>query len=206
MIKVSGTGIVTVKPDMATIYVQVSRVDRNIVSAKKAVDENVAKIQEMLLDSGVKPDDINTSSLGVYEERGGQFHREGGNVASPEGYRVSRDIVSEIHDLARLDVILDNALKLGANSIQGIRFLSGDIEKLKATALEKASDDAHRKAEFLAKKFGCGLGPARQIEYDYKGQAQPFPVAAGALRSSEASFLLGTIEITATVNVVYQMQ
>jgi uncharacterized protein YggE len=204
VIKVSGTGIVSSKPDRARIYMRVSSVDKSIVAAKKTVDEKVGRVQQMLLDFGVRPNDINTSGLSVYEERVEPFNRD---AARLEGYRVNRDIVSQVEDISKLDAILDNALNLGANSIQNIQFHASNIEGLKLAAMEKASDDAHKKAEFLARKFGRKLGPAQQIEYDYKGPGpQPYGVLAVGARSAEASFLPGTIEITATVNVVYQIQ
>jgi len=204
VIKVSGTGVVSSKPNRAKIYMRVSSVNKSIVSGKKLVDENVSGVQKMLLDFGVKQNDINTSGLSVYEERSDQINRDGSrNVTKQEGYRVNRDIVSQIEDITKLDVILDNALNLGTNSIQNIEFNSSNADELKLVAMEKASDDARKKAEFLTNKFGCKLGQAQQIEYEYKGQGQ---IPSGSMRGGASSFLQGTIEITATVNVVYQIQ
>lgn len=203
VIKVSGTGTVSLKPDRAKIHMRVSNVNKSIVSGKKTVDENVIGVQNMLLDFGVKPTDINTSVLSVYEERNDQINRD---RSKQEGYRVTRDIILQIDDISKLDIILDNALNLGTNSIQDIEFYSSTVDELKLAAMKKASDDARKKAEFLTSKFGCKLGQIQQIEYDYKGQEQQLHSVAAGLRSGAPSFLQGTIKITATVNIVYQIQ
>lgn len=209
VIRVSGTGTISTKPDRARIHMRVSALDVSIVSGKRAVDEKVGDVQKMLLDFGVKPIDINTSSLSVFEERNDQINPDGsGKVAKQEMYRINRDIISQIEDITKLDVILDNALKLGTNSIQNVEFYSGNADELRFTALEKASEDARKKAEFLANRFGCKLGEARQIEYDYKGQGPQFygVASAGFKGGGSLSFLQGGVDVTATVNVEYEIK
>src|SRR6185369_9162628 len=203
VIKVSGTGVISSKPDRARIHMQVSNVNKSIVAGKKFVDENVSQVQKMLLDQGVKPEHIKTSGLSVYEERSELMNRDGSrNVTKQEGYRVSRAIVSQIEDLTRLDVILDNALNLGTNSIQNIEFYSSRSTELNFEAMEKASEDARKKADFLVKQFGCKLGKAQQIEYDYRDKDRPLYGAVMGGKGGPPSFLQGTIEVAATVNVV----
>ncbi|MDD2855362.1 MAG: SIMPL domain-containing protein, partial [Desulfuromonadaceae bacterium] len=158
-----------------------------------------------------KPIDINTSTLTVYEERNDQINRDGsGKVAKPEMYRINRDVISQIEDITKLDVILDNALKLWTNSIQNVEFYSGNAEEFRFAALAKASDDARKKAEFLANRFGCKVGKVRQIEYDYKGQGpQPqfYGAASAGLRGADSlSFLQGGVDVTATVNVEFEIE
>lgn len=201
VIKVSGTGVVSVMPDRARVHMQVSQVDKSVVAAKKAVDEMASQIQKMLLDQGVKPSDVNASGFSVYEERNEPINRD----RKQEGYRVSREMVVKVEDISRLDVILDHAINLGTNRVQNIEFYSSGMADIKYEALQKASEDAGKKAEFLAKQFGCRVGKPQQIEYDYSGR-EPQPYAFAAARAGAPAFLQGTIDVTATVNVVYQIE
>jgi uncharacterized protein len=205
VMKVSGTGVVSAKPDRARVHMDVSYVDRSIVSAKKKVDEKVIQIQKMLLRENVKPADMNTSNLSVYEERNEPVNRDGSrDVAKQDRYRVSREITVKIENISKLDIILDNALNLGTSSVRNIEFYSSRIDEIKFEAIRKASEDARKKADFLAKQFGCRVGKIQQIEYDYKErESQPYLLAAG--RAGAPSFLQGTIDVTATINVVYQI-
>ena len=206
VIKVSGTGVVSAKPDRARLHMQVTQVDRSVVAAKKTVDGRVRLVQKMLLDEGVKPAGITTSSLSVYEERNEPLSGAGNrDVTKTTLFRVSRDITVKLEDISRLDTILDKAIDLGTNSVQNIEYYSSKIDELKLEAMRKASEDASKKAAFLARQFGCSVGKARQIEYDYRGR-EPQPVMYAAARAGAPSFLQGTMDVTATVDVVYQIE
>lgn len=206
VIKVSGTGVVSAKPDRARLHMQVTQLDKSVVAAKKTVDGKVSQVQKMLLDEGVKSDGITTSSLSVYEERSEPFSGAGSQDASkPTRFRVSRDIIVKLEDISKLDRILDKAINLGTNSVQNIEYYSSKVDELSFEAMRKASEDASKKAAFLAKQFGCSVGKAQQIEYDYRGR-EPQPMLMGAARAGAPSFLQGTMDVTATVNVVYQIE
>lgn len=151
----------------------------------------------------MKPADINTAGLNVHEE---QFNPDPGrNAARQVAYRVNRTIAVNLEDVSKLDVVLDSAMGLGTNSVQNIEFYSSKAEEMTFEAMQKASEDARRKGDFLAKQFDRRLGKAQQIEYSYSGrEPQPYMLAAG--RAGAPSFLQGMIDVTATVNVVYELQ
>jgi uncharacterized protein len=206
VIKVSGTGVVSAKPDRARLHMQISQVNRSIVSAKKAVDEKMSQVQNMLLGQGVKIADINSSNFSVYEERNEVINRDGSREVPKETvYRVSREITVKLENLAKLDLILDSAVNLGTNSVQNIEFYSSRLDEIRYEALLKASEDANKKADFLARQFGCKVGKPQQIEYDYRDR-EPVPFALGASRAGAPSFRVGTVDVTATVNVIFLIE
>jgi len=79
------------------------------------------------------------------------------------------------------------------------------LDEIRYEALLKASEDANKKADFLARQFGCKVGKPQQIEYDYRDR-EPVPFALGASRAAAPSFLVGTVDVTATVNVVFLIE
>lgn len=206
-IQVSGQASVSAEPDRARLNMSVSEIKPTVSAAKSSVDKKVLEIQQMLLRLGIDRKQINASQLSVYRVTDDRRPR------SPQdekrhAYHVSRQIQVTVVDIQKLDEILDQSIKLGTNWIWNIRLYSSREEDLKLEALKLAAAKAKRTAQVLAGEYQRKLGRPYMMEHEFGSGAGP--IYRTAMVSGQAAgtpeFSRGTIEISAQVNIVYQLE
>jgi uncharacterized protein YggE len=84
-----------------------------------------------------------------------------------------------VHDLARLDEVLDVAVRAGGNEVQGIRFEIDDPSAALDRARAAAWKDAEHKAGQLAELTGAVLGDVTRIEASSRAPGQIVKEALG---------------------------
>ncbi len=206
-ISLSGTGVVRAAPDMATISTGVVTQAQN---AREALDANTAAMEQLisvLREAGLESRDIQTSDFNVspqyvYSER----RDENGYSLPPQisGYQVSNTVTIAVRDLEVLGAVLDQAVSVGANTINGISFSVADPEKLLEEARRRAFADARTKATTYADAAGVTLGDIESIteQPDYM---PPQPMMRAAYADMEAAQSVpveageATYSVTATV-------
>ncbi len=208
-IQVSGQASVSTEPDRARLHMSVSEIKPTVSAAKSLVDKKVLEIQQMLERLGIDREQINASELSVYRVTNDRRPRAPQDEAEKQyAYHVSRQIQVTVADIQKLDEILDQSIKLGTSRIWNINLYSSREEDLKLEALKLASAKAKRTAQVLATKHQCKLGRPFMLEHEFGSGAGPIyrsaTVASGAAGTPE--FSRGTIEISAHVNVVYQLE
>ena len=205
-VAVSGTGSAAVTPDGAVLYVGV---ETSAESSKEAQEENSGSINaviEALLGAGVEEKDITTSSFDIYTD---YDYVDGSSVFA--GYRVSTMLTVSNLDVSAVGDLIDLAVEAGANDIDGIEYTYSDTEEAYDQALEAAIDRAYAKAELIAGKAGASLEVVsiEEEEYSYGTiDARSYSVTASESADEESgsmTVLAGETEITATVNVVFQL-
>ncbi len=189
-LNVSGTGRVTVVPDIATINIGVRTESEVVIDA---LDENTAQanaIAKALQDLGIAPEDIQTANFNVFPNE--RYDYMTGQV---EGryFVVENTINVTVRDLPTLGMVLSTVVEAGANSIYGINFNIADREAAVTEARQLAIEDAQAKAQSIAEAAGVKLGELVNINvyeswgpmpyYDagYGAYAEGVPVAAGTL-------------------------
>jgi uncharacterized protein YggE len=158
-VSVSGSGSVSVEPDIAYISAGVAT---EAESAKTAISRNstvMAKVIDGLKEAGIDAKDIRTTSLNV-EPR----YKDSSTTVT--GYRVSNLVRLTVRDVKRLGEIVDQAIALGANQVSQIAFDVADPERLKDEARRVAMENARQRAELYAKAAGAQLGPVLRIAED----------------------------------------
>jgi uncharacterized protein len=146
-VSVSATASVAADPDMAAISTGVI-VEAD--TAKEAFARNstvMAKLIEGLKALGIAAKDIQTTAVNV-EPRYTQA--KDGRPATISGYRVVNQVRLTVRDVKRLGEMLDGAIMLGANQVNGISFDVSNAETLKDEARKQAMDNAKRRAELYA--------------------------------------------------------
>ena len=205
-VAVSGTGSAAVTPDGAVLYVGV---ETSAESSKEAQEENSGSINaviEALLGAGVEEKDITTSSFDIYAD---YDYVDGSSVFA--GYRVSTMLTVSNLDISAVGDLIDLAVEAGANDIDGIEYTYSDTEEAYDQALEAAIDRAYAKAELIAGKTGASLEVVSIEEEDYSyGAIDARSYSVTTLESADEesasmTVLAGETEITATVNVVFQL-
>ena len=113
-----------------------------------------------------------------------------------------------MRDLKLIGSVLNEAVTLGANSINGPQFSVDDPSALEAEARRMAMTDAISKAEDYAGAAGISLGPIQQITE--QGSFQPRPEAIMMSRKSADSAMVpveaGEVSYSATVAVEWALQ
>lgn len=203
-IAVTGTGTVTVKPDVADVRLGVS-VQRPTVKeaqadAAAAMSAAVAAVKK----AGVANDDIQTTvvSLGpVYE-----YPTGGGQKLV--GYQFTNQVVVTIRDLSKVPDVIDGAIAAGANTVDGVSFRVNDPNAAEKQARTAAMNDARRRADQLASAAGVRVTGVAQITET----SAPAPVPIFALGGNAEKDALstpisaGTSDVVVTVSVTYTIE
>jgi len=202
-LSVNGTGIVSLTPDMATITIGVST---NNINAQTAVAQNnsqVEKIMDMMAKMGVAEKDIKTTNFNVYPRN---KYDDEGNITSVT-YMVSNSVRVNIMDLDLFGEILNEAVKAGANSINGISFDVSDRETAYQQALTVAMENARERAEILAEAAGAELGDVHTVSTFIGGGGEVYPVERAVMMADESSVPIaaGGMDIQVQVSVVFEI-
>ena len=201
-VSVSATGSVPADPDMASISTGVI-VEAD--TAKDALARNstvMTKLIDGLKGLGIASKDIQTTSVNV-EPR--YVQANDGRPATISGYRVVNQVRLTVREVTRLGEILDAAIGLGANQVNGIGFDVSNAETLKDEARKQAVANARRRAELYATAAGAQLGGVLTISEDGSSGPRPMPMARAAM-STAVPIEAGTRTLTVEVSVTYALR
>jgi uncharacterized protein YggE len=202
-ISVSGTGRVTVEPDLADLRLGVSVTTKTVEEARASNATSMNRVLETLAALGIAKRDIQTSNLSlspVYD------YSTDANPPRLTGYSLTNTVAITIRDLANVGKAIDRALEAGATSFDSISFRLEDPSAAEQEARAAAVVDARAKAETLAAAAGASLGEIAAISE--AGVAAPFPVfrremAMMAARDAATPIEAGTNEVAISVLVTY---
>ena len=204
-LSIAGQGQVTAAPD--TAYVT-SGVMTEGPTAREALDANTAamtSLMETLRAAGIEARDIQTSGFTVAPNYVYSDTRDANGYTLPpkiNGYQVSNTVSVRVRKLDDLGAVLDKAVTVGANTINGISFAVEDPTKLYDEARKAAFADARRKAELYAEASGSDLGKIQSIneQQDY-GQPQPYLMKTMAMDAASAPVPVSAGELSYSINV-----
>jgi uncharacterized protein YggE len=201
---VSGTGRVSVVPDIANINIGVRTEAEDVKDALSGNTAQANGIADVLKDLGVAEEDIQTSNFNVYPSE--RYNPMTGEV---EGrYFVVENTVSvKVRDLSSLGEVLSAVVDAGANNIYGISFDVEDRDASIAEARELAIKDAKAKAEAIAEAAGVELGDLMSINV-YEGSAPItyYDAKGGAYAEASVPISASTLTITIEANLTYGLK
>lgn len=186
-----GTASIDATPDMATITIEVNYTAKHAVDAKQKVDKRITQYFDFLRKNGIEQKDINAANLSTQAEY--DYHNGSSEL---EGFRAVRQVQVTLHEIGKLNQLLDGALKLGLNEIQAIKLGVAKPSNYREQVRKKAIQNAILLATSLAEGFKVKLGPIYSIHYQGDNDQSPFPVRF--LRAENAS--------TSTPSQTYQQQ
>ncbi len=170
-IVVSGTGRVSVEPDLADLRLGVA-VARPTVEAARAVAATTMEAILAAVDAaGVERRDVRTALLSVqprYEYRENQ-------PPALAGYDLANVVEVTVRDLARLGAVVDGTLGAGATSLDQLTFRVADPEPAEREARLRAMAAARARADVLAEAAGLSIVGVSDI---VEGGGPPDPDAA----------------------------
>jgi uncharacterized protein YggE len=198
-VSVAATGNVAAEPDMAYVSIGVL-VDADTAKDGLARNSNViAKLIDGLKALGIAPEDIQTTSVNV-----GPRYVQGKDSQPPtfSGYRVTNQVRLTVREIKRLGEILDAAVTLGANQVNGVTFDISNAETLKDEARKQAMVNAKRRAELYATAAGAQLGNVLTVSEDVN--AGPWVMPSAGLQA--APIEAGRRTLTVGVHVTYGLR
>ncbi|HET7410680.1 MAG TPA: SIMPL domain-containing protein [Paracoccaceae bacterium] len=205
-ISVSGTGQVSVAPDMATLRIGVETRAESAAEAVAGNSEAAQRIIDTLKEAGLAAENIQTANFSVSPvyEQSDQQRREGPQIV---GYEARNQVVAEVTDLDGLGALLDAAVTSGANRIDGLSFGLQDDTAVTDEARAMAVRDARRKAEIYAGAAGVTLGDVLSISESGGG---PVPMYdrrfAMAAEAASVPIERGETTVTANVQMVWEIE
>ncbi|QTQ11394.1 SIMPL domain-containing protein [Treponema parvum] len=205
-VSVIGTGVVSIKPDQATIVMSVRTSNADLQTAVQDNAKKMNSVQQAVLSVGLSKDDISTQNYNIHREYTWENNRQiFGN------YRVSNEILVTVSDIEKAGTLIDTAVKAGANEFSSLNFgvsdTTGAVEQARILAMEKAE----KAAKILATTGGASIGKIVSIQEDYV----PYNDSArmlndGMLMSAKAAgptpINAGNTDISVTVHVTYALQ
>jgi uncharacterized protein len=162
-VSVDGQASITARPDLAFVSFGVYGLNEDLQTARAGADAAVGRLLKVAEDLKIERDDIAASSLNVEpnysDDRPHKFL----------GYGVTRSVNITPRDLARLEDLIDGAVKAGANQDFNIALEVADAAALRERATMLALEDAKKQAARIAAVFGMKLGPVRSISPGSRG-------------------------------------
>jgi hypothetical protein len=206
-LSVSGTGTVSLAPDIAYVYIGVHTENADIAQAVANNNSQAQAVVEALRNNGVEAKDIQTSNFSVYTSN--NYDKVTGEMTG-SNFAVDNNVYVTVRDLTKLGSLLDTAIKAGANNINSVSFDLADKTAAMQQARQKAMTNAGDLAAELSKTADLALGGIQTLSYTENG---PIYYAAGMgggggapAASVAAPINPGMIQLTATVNVTYSVK
>ena len=203
-LNVSGTGTVTMKPDIAYINIGVHTEKPTAAEATAQNNTDSDAVMKAIKAAGVKDDDIRTSNFNIYQSS--QNDPATGAKLSTF-YAVDNTVTVTVRDLTKLGGILDATVKAGANNVNSIQFDVADKSKAMSEARAKAVKAARADADELASAAGVTLGNIQTINYN-ENTPGPIYYAKSALAAADAAVPVsaGTMDISVNVTITYEIK
>jgi len=207
VISVSGSGQVSLKPDIAYIYMGVSTENESAADAVAKNNANTQRLIDALKAAGVAENDLRTSNFSIWQNTP---YGLDGQPGAPV-YRVDNTVYVTARDLAKLGDLLDAAVRAGANNINSIQFDVADKTQAMTDARKAAVEAARKQAAELADAAGVTLGDIQGIQY-YDGAPIMYAEAKGlGGGGADAAALAvpinpGQMQITVTVTVNFEIK
>ena len=202
-LNVHGTGVVNVDADTATIILGVREVSKDVADAQRAVNTKIESVTQALMDMGIEPEDIHTSSISIYPEY------DYDSMDQPiKGYTAENTISVTTRDVEHVGAYIDAAFGAGANAFNDISFSTSDLTDESRQALWLAVENGREKAEVLAAASGMKLGDIKCIVEEpnsYGDFDVRFAKAEAAAGDAGTPVYASKLQVSASVTIEYEL-
>jgi len=203
---VTGTGTVTVTPDIALLSIGVSDQETTVAAAQAIANDAMNKVMAVLKAQGIADKDIQTSFFSIQPVT---RYDNTKNESIIVGYMVSNMVTAKVRTIDKIGTVIDAAAAAGgdATRINGVTFSVDKPESYFGQARGLAMADAKATADQLASLAGVKLGGAFYITESSGNIPTPVPImraaAGGGATQVTTPISAGETEITLTVTVAY---
>jgi uncharacterized protein len=208
---VSGTGEITVTPNLAVLWLGVQSQQANVAEALAKASEGMNKVMQSLADSGINPKDIQTGSFNISQRTRWNEPEQSDKIT---GYIVTNMVTVKIRDVNKVGEIIDTSVRAGGDLIRinSLNFSVEEPSEYYKAAREKAIANARAKAEQYAGLTGVTLGKptyvsegAQQSNANFAGNYYSGNMSLAAESASGASISPGQNKVVLIVTVAYEI-
>ena len=194
----SGTGKVTIVPDVARINLGVTINKPTVKAARDAWSKIMTDVIAAMKALGIADADIQTTNLSLYPQYAN------GSLVKIVGYQISEQVQVTVRDLDKAGDVVDAATAKGATEVNGISFESPTRSRPRTSARGRRRRGPDERA-------GDGRGPEVSLGgvvsiTDGTPTADLYAsraAGAGAFQTSRPRCSPGTQDLNATVTVVF---
>lgn len=204
-ITVTGCGSVSVSPDQAKVSLGVLTIAPTAGEAQRENSSKANKIINALVAAGVPKEKIATQNYTIWPECSYPKPEEN-KPPTITAYRVSNTILVTLDDITKVGQVIDTAVAAGANQVESIQFLRQDTSSAQREALQKACQEARRKADAIAQSLGLQILGVQSVQESSSVTLPPIlyqGVKALETGHEPTPIEPGEIKISATVNIVF---
>lgn len=199
-LRVNGEGIVRASPDQATISLGVRTENIDPASAQQENALIVANVLTSMTSLGIPDDHIKTTDYRIEPQYDFQDGKE-----IFRNYKVTHMIDILTSQIDQVGVIVDTAVKNGANSVSNIRFSLANPELVYNQALSISLRNAYQKALAITQTIRTTLAPTPLKVVELSGEPLPVLYQANVFSKAAATPIQpGELTISARVQVEYE--
>ena len=208
VLRVRGSAEVRVAPDLAVVRLGIAEEEPTARGAQNAVNNVAGAILEAVRGVGIAERNVQTVRLvlsPVYSPRGPGDREEPRIV----GYRASNTVSVRVENLELVGQVIDAALDVGANQMEGVSFGLQDDQTVRQQALRQAIAEARGKANAMADALGVELEAIMAVTEDNVFVRQPVMEAASIMAlqgGAPTSVSPGEVSVSASVSIEYRIE
>ena len=203
-ITVTGTGRVSIEPDVADLRLGVSVARPTVSAARAEAASLMTAIIKAVASGGVDRRDIRTSLVSVQP----RYDYRDGTPPVVIGYEFTNVVEATIRDLTRVGQVIDGALGAGATSLDGLSFRVDDPGPTERRARLAAMTNARARADVLAEAAGLSItGVVDIVEGIALAPPSPMMKAEPMMAAAQVDTPIeaGLSVISITVRVTYRV-
>jgi uncharacterized protein YggE len=200
-ITTTGSGSVSLPPDMATIS---ASVETNAENANDAISQNNVRYERIvaaLAAQGVARSDITLSYYNVNYNPRPQIMPPN-PTGERYGYTVSRNFSVKVRKISSAGRVSDASMAAGATAINGVTFGLSNPATARGEATRKAVADARAGAQALAAATGLHIASIKSMQLGGAGP-EPVPMMRVAAAKAPTQFDQSNVNVTVSVTVVF---
>lgn len=208
-VTVTGSAVTEVEPDMAYVYLELSKEAPTAEEAREGVAVKLQSLKTVLLSAAVTGENARSTGYNlepVYSFTGGKRKQI--------GFRALTTMKVEVENLERLSGLLDSSVTKAGASVSRVEFGLNNKNIVEQRLLQEAVANAKSKAELVASAGGRTLGVMVQANISSSGgdshviMNSPMLMAKmdGAEGGMPTELHQGTITVRSSVNLVFALR
>ncbi|MFB3068743.1 MAG: SIMPL domain-containing protein [Acidobacteriota bacterium] len=208
MLTVSGQGEIRIAPDEATVQLGVTRQRETAREAQEQVNEVAQEILTAVIQLGVEAEHIQTSQLRlspVYSTRRPGFSDEPRVVA----YRASNMVSVRLENLSLVGSVIDAAMQVGGNQLQGVYFALRNDLSAREQALKEAVKEASQKAKAISEALDVKIIEVIEVNEGSvsirRVPPQRFAASVAEVNAAATPVSPGQLTVSASVIIRYRI-
>ncbi len=157
-ISVSGSAVINVQPDQATIQLGVTSNDSSPNGVHTKNTAAIKRVIAAIKAQGVADKDISTDYYIIHPLYNNY------DSMTITGYRINNVVAVKLKDVSKVSAVLASALESGANEVIDVRFETTQLRRYRDDARAAAMKAAQEKAQALTSAVGTQVGCVLNID------------------------------------------